>query len=560
PAYTARDVSRNLGIARNEFTDMANKYKAENKLIRKPLTFEVLNPKLQPWWIVRTCLTDQEGKVRYTDKPVMDCSLEEIYQSNSVTLIMVDLNDAFAPVIHDNIIITRTKSFEEVYYRILLVADDRIKVGDVIGMLTKSDDPLFEFKRDEIIRAISYLVRLNRLVRVKSSDYTFSVPESKTPTKKRVCLIVDGSVVSTLMTGIPKTDDIKRIAVHLFEVGRLTTDQVYDLICLIDLLNDQECTKSSIEQYNKFFEVAKSLVNIVKTLQHLICDEEVFGLCDGVEMVKMECLGKLSENEIETYRMKYTSAILGCNSRLVSVEHQPYCPQIVPHTVLNSYLFSVFLSFVYNSGVPTMVLPRGCLLQTLPKPFDEYPYILTTTFSHRQESVSRSNALLYLNEALKTQPVVIHALLTKRPVFERVVFPLEYSTSNMKNHPIIKMMENELGFNKFCGRIVLIKNNTTPYDKNNIKFEEWDLFEIVFGIPMDDLQENKQCVASLQKLLMVNKKDEMWNTSLSIVQLFFRFLEKYGFDATALTNAHALCQPMSLYPPQPVCFIKSTAA
>lgn len=39
PAFTARDVFQHLGIARNKFTEMANKYKAEKKklLTRRPV-------------------------------------------------------------------------------------------------------------------------------------------------------------------------------------------------------------------------------------------------------------------------------------------------------------------------------------------------------------------------------------------------------------------------------------------------------------------------------------------------------------------------------------------
>ncbi|EDS89223.1 hypothetical protein EHI_101270 [Entamoeba histolytica HM-1:IMSS] len=543
PAFTARDVFRFLGVSRNQFTEIANRYKSEKR---------------KPWWIIRTYSNNNEGKLTTTEKSIKECLDKEIYLSNVFIIIPVEEKDSFIPIIHDNIIITRTTKMEYIYYRILLLIDDRLTIKDLMSILIDPNDPLILQKKEEIIKAISYLVRLNRLNKVEIRDIQCNgiipTPRINQQTKKRVCFIVDEAIVSTLMTGITKTDDIKRIVVHLFETGRLTNDQVYALICLIELLKTQPCAKDSRAHYKKFFNVANSLVNIIKSLQQLICNEEVFGLCDGIEIIKMECLKYLTEKEKENYRMKYTSALIGSNSKIISCQHTPFCPQLIPHSVFSSYLFTIFLNYSYNSGISTLILPKGSFLQSLPNQFHQFNFILSTTFTHRQDIVSTSNALLFLNETLKSQPIIIHGLQFNKPHYENIIFPIEFSQSPLKKHPIIQKLSSDLTLSKFVGKIVLINTTENDFDLN--KFDNWEFFDIVFGIPMDCYDENQQCVNALPSLLIENSKEEMWETSSDIVQVFFQFLSKNGFDYNSLNNQYILKEDILLYPSQPILFEK----
>ncbi|EDR26074.1 hypothetical protein EDI_109230 [Entamoeba dispar SAW760] len=472
PAFTARDVFRFLGVSRNQFTEIANRFKSEKRklLSRKfPLNFEVKQPNCQPWWIIRTYSNNNEGKLTFNEKFVKDCLDKEIYLSNVFIIIRIEEKDSFIPIIHDNIIITRTTKMEYIYYRILLIIDDRLTVKDLISILIDPNDRLMLQKKGEIMKAISYLVRLNRLNKVEIRDIQYNGITPPTPRlnqqiKKRVCFIVDEAVVSTLMTGITKTDDIKRIVVHLFETGRLTNDQVYALICLIELLKTQPCAKDSRAHYKKFFNVANSLVNVIKSLQQLICNEEIFGLCDGIEIVKMECLKYLTEKE--SYRKKYTSALIGSNSKIISCQHSPFSPQLIPHSVL-------IISSISS------------------KQFNQFNFILSTTFTHRQDIVSNSSALLFINETLKSEPIIIRGLQFNKSHYE-----------------------------------------------------------------MDCYDENQQCVNTLPSLLIEKSKEEMWNASSDIIQVFFQFLSKYGFDYNSLNNQCILKEDMLLYPSQPILFEK----
>ena len=83
---------------------------------------------------------------------------------------------------------------------------------------------------------------------------------TKRMVKKRISIIVDNSVVSTLMTGIPKTDEIKQIVVHLYEIGKLPTEQLYELIGLLEGLKNDECCNSTHPQYKYYLSIARSLV------------------------------------------------------------------------------------------------------------------------------------------------------------------------------------------------------------------------------------------------------------------------------------------------------------
>ena len=559
PAFTARDVFRHLGIARNKFTEMANKFKSEKKklLTRKPaITFEIQNPKYNNWWIIRMHTYDQDGKVIVNEKLAANCSATDIYNPQSSIVVPVSLFDCFTTHIPDSIIITRTKKFESIYYRIMLIIDDRLTVKDLLSLILPEKEHLYEQKKEQIVNSISFLVRLLRLKKVQTLTASPNVniltsPMARHIQKKRVCFIVDESVVSTLMTGIPKTDDIKRIVVYLFEVGRLTNEQVYDLVCLIDILKTQSIATDSRPHFKKFFDVALSFVNVIKTMQQLICNHDVFGSCDGIEVIKMECLKYLTENEIENYRKKYTSAIIGSNSKIISCQHIPFCPQLVPHQILNNYLFSLFLNCNYNSGIPTMILPKGTFLQMLPKPFDSYQFISSITFSHRNDIIPTSNALLFLNETLKSQPVIVRGLSSIKPKFQKIIFPLEYSQNPLKDHPIVQMVYQDLKLSKYIGKIVLIEKVKDADIKN---CDEWELYDIVFGIPMDDLEDNLQSIKALKGLLFNNNPTDNWETMNSMIQLFYEFLKHHGFEHLQLDNI--ISNPLNLYPIQPIFFEK----
>ncbi|KAL7712502.1 FAM91 N-terminal domain-containing protein [Entamoeba marina] len=547
PAFTARDVFRLLGISRNKFTEMSNKYKADKKklLTRKPtLTFDMLKPSVEPWWTIKTMFVDFDGKTVQNEKLASQANPTEIYHENTIIVIPIQEDDCFEPLINDNIIITRTKKFETIYYRLLLLVDNRLSLADLMKILLIDISIGDMEKQNEILKAISFLIRLGRLKRTlkptpqltshsTNGEVIQQPTQNQQITAKRICLIVDESVISTLMT-----------------VGKLTSDHVYNLVGLLELLQTQELNTDSKPHIKKFLAVAKSLVNIIRCLQPLISNIDVFDTCDGIEIHKTECLDKLSQKEIIQYRKKYTAALIGINSKLISCEHVPFCPQIIPHQAFNSYAFLMFISKVYESGVPSLLLPCGSFLHVLPDSFNEMTHISVNTFSHHQETLPMANALLFINESLRTQPLLIRGFLTEKPTFESIVFPLKYSTSSFKTHPVIVEISQTLGLDKFCGKIVMVNPTNTPTND----FNHWYFYDIIFGIPMDDVNENKQCVESLKELLIDTSIDDVWGTSYSVIHLFFRFLSNNGYDNDSLEELYSNQSAMKLYPPNPIAY------
>lgn len=79
---------------------------------------------------------DQEGRVHFTEDFVSNMNRKTLAAPNVEILIPVNESDIFTPVIHDNIIITRTKKYEDIYYRILMLLDDRLTVGDMLSIMS----------------------------------------------------------------------------------------------------------------------------------------------------------------------------------------------------------------------------------------------------------------------------------------------------------------------------------------------------------------------------------------------------------------------------------------
>jgi hypothetical protein len=99
--------------------------------------------------------TGKQRPITQNEKIAMNCLAADIYNPQSSIIVPVSLFDCFTTHIHDTIIITRTKKFESIYYRIMLVIDDRLTVKDCLSLILPEKEHLYEQKKEQIMNAIS---------------------------------------------------------------------------------------------------------------------------------------------------------------------------------------------------------------------------------------------------------------------------------------------------------------------------------------------------------------------------------------------------------------------
>ena len=69
----------------------------------------------------------------------------------------------------------------------------------------------------------------------------------------------------------------------------------------------------------------------------------------------------------------------------------------------------MFLYHVCQAGPPSLLLPKGCKINRLPKIFQEYSRLLVTSWGHDPSEIPQSGALPLLLEALQHSAVLIQA-------------------------------------------------------------------------------------------------------------------------------------------------------
>ena len=69
----------------------------------------------------------------------------------------------------------------------------------------------------------------------------------------------------------------------------------------------------------------------------------------------------------------------------------------------------MYLYHVCQAGPPSLLLPKGCKINRLPKIFQEYSRLLVTSWGHDPSEIPQSGALPLLLEALQHSAVLIQA-------------------------------------------------------------------------------------------------------------------------------------------------------
>ena len=152
---------------------------------------------------------------------------------------------------------------------------------------------------------------------------------------------------------------------------------------------------------------------------------------------------------------------------------------------------------------------------------------------------------------------MISGINYSKPIFENVVFPIQFSHSKFKSHPQVIELSKELLLDNFYGKIVLVskKNMKKSDEQEYYNYDNWEFFDVTYGVPLDNDEDNDDCIKSMPYLFN-KERDVMWNTTTNIFQVYFRFLEKNGFDFNTLNEESNSGNEMKLYPSQTIVFEK----
>ncbi|KAJ5069019.1 protein fam91a1 [Anaeramoeba ignava] len=341
-------------------------------------------------------------------------------------------------------------------------------------------------------------------------------------TSKRIAIFFDSSLPAFLMGNL--TQGLKSHAVTLFEVGKITNDQI-DLF-----LNELDKVDSAMEgEAKQYFEHAITLRETLRFFRNMnisFQNEDKTTTINGLDLIRSESVACLESDVLYKFLNRNYGVVFSIIpltfeiGTTISLSNPIHFGAPIPE--INSPWFRLFLYSRACSGPPSLFLIKGTRLKKLPKILSGYTKISIMGFNREVLTFTSGNILPHINDNLVASPILVQALESETSQYKElaVPFPLkepteeemkmeikesEYNESNMHLHPVLRKVQEELSLEKSLGIIIMIyvpklhvvenfdenqNLNQKQGQKNQQKEFHWVPLDIQFGIPIFNTKHN----------------------------------------------------------------------